>query len=43
MSIPTAITTIVHFLLRQAPWFFRLWGIVVIAVGILIVWAGWPK
>jgi hypothetical protein len=34
---------IVHFLLRQAPWFFRLWGIVVIAVGILIVWAGWPK
>jgi uncharacterized protein YjeT (DUF2065 family) len=34
---------IVNFLSRQGQWFFRLWGIVIIAVGILIVWAGWPR
>jgi hypothetical protein len=34
---------IVNFLLRQAQWFYRLWGIIIASVGILIIWAGWPK
>jgi uncharacterized protein YjeT (DUF2065 family) len=34
---------LMNYLLRQPQWIFRVWGLLGVAVGILIVWAGWPK
>jgi uncharacterized protein YjeT (DUF2065 family) len=34
---------IMNFFSRQPQWFCRAWGLIAVAVGILIVWAGWPK
>jgi hypothetical protein len=34
---------IVNFFLRQPQWFCRAWGIIAAVVGILIIWAGWPR
>jgi uncharacterized protein YjeT (DUF2065 family) len=34
---------LMNYLLRQPQWIFRVWGLLGVAAGILIVWAGWPK
>ena len=34
---------LMNFFLRQSSWFHRLWGLLGMITGILIIWAGWPK
>jgi uncharacterized protein YjeT (DUF2065 family) len=34
---------LMNYLLRQPPWIFRVWGLLGVAVGVLIIWAGWPR
>lgn len=31
------------YILRQPQWIFRIWGLLALAFGVLIIWAGWPK
>lgn len=34
---------ITTFLVGRPRWFHRFWGLVGVIIGILIIWAGWPK
>jgi len=42
--IPKArIQKLIDYILRQPQWIFRTWGLLALAFGVLIIWAGWPK
>lgn len=34
---------LMNYFLRQPQWIYRVWGLLGVAIGILIVWAGWPR
>lgn len=34
---------VMNYLLRQPQWIYRIWGLLGVAIGILIVWSGWPR
>jgi uncharacterized protein YjeT (DUF2065 family) len=33
---------LMNYLLRQPQWIYRVWGLLGVVIGILIIWAGWP-
>jgi uncharacterized protein YjeT (DUF2065 family) len=34
---------LMNYFSRQPQWIYRVWGILGVVVGILIIWAGWPN
>lgn len=39
----TRLFHLMDFFLKRPQWLHRIWGLAAVAIGAIIIWAGWPK